>query len=449
VLAEVAAAGHCVHPIVLSGETVDTETGEIRRSTLRVACKDRRVAICPSCSYVYKTDTWILISAGLVGGKGLPSDVLSHPKVFVTLTAPGFGAVHRQTETGECHPWSQRATCVHGSSATCSRRHDDDEPMLGAPLCVDCFDYEGAVLWNASASALWHRTVVRLRQVVAATQGLSESGLRRVATIQYLKVAEFQRRGLVHLHAVIRADGADGPGSSPPAWLTTELLGEQLARLAGAVEVRSAEGVVTSWGRRFTITDLAAVDGEARRACAYLAKYATKSTVGAVSFARRFRDRTEIERAPVHDHVRQLALTAWDLGCDLDEGALKRHTHAFGFTGQLVTKSRAFSTTFGALRSTRAEHMARIGDPAVVALGAFGYAGRGYSDPRGETVARLLHSEAAELHQEARERRVEALRKDRIVPDRSRERSRDRSHDSRDGSRDRSRDDAESEADPQ
>ena len=37
VLAEVAGAGHCTHPVVLSGETVDIETGEIRRSVLRIA----------------------------------------------------------------------------------------------------------------------------------------------------------------------------------------------------------------------------------------------------------------------------------------------------------------------------------------------------------------------------------------------------------------------------
>jgi hypothetical protein len=38
------------------------------------------------------------------------------------------------------------------------------------------------------------------------------------------KVAEYQRRGLVHFHAVIRFDGPDGPTTPPPGWATTDVL---------------------------------------------------------------------------------------------------------------------------------------------------------------------------------------------------------------------------------
>lgn len=443
VLAEVSGAGHCVHPIVLSREVVDTETGEIRRSVLRIACKDRRATICPSCSYLYKTDAWILISAGLVGGKGLPDEVLAHPKVFVTLTAPSFGAVHRRTDAGDCHPHARVSTCGHGTSTRCAIHHDDADPLLGAPLCADCFDYEGAVLWNATVAALWHRTMVRLRQGVAASRGLTEAGLLKVARLNYLKVAEFQRRGLVHLHVVLRADGPSGAGSAPPAWLTTELLAHQLHHLVNHVAFRAPGGVTTSWGERVAITDLVARDGDGRRVTAYLAKYATKSTDGSVAFARRFQDRGQIERAAVHDHARQLALASWDLGEHHELGGrLRRHAHAFGFTGQLITKSQGFSTTFTALRGARATHMAGFDESGVVVLGSYAYAGRGYSDPRGETVAELLHAESVELHRAARERRVTALRD-------SRDRSRDGSHGSRDHSRDRSRGESELKSEPQ
>ena len=34
--------------------------------------------------------------------------------------------------------------------------------------------------------------------------------------MQYAKVAEYQARGLVHFHALIRLDGPDGPGSPAP-----------------------------------------------------------------------------------------------------------------------------------------------------------------------------------------------------------------------------------------
>lgn len=448
VLAEVAGAAHCAHPVVLSGETVDTETGEIRRSVLRIACKDRRAAVCPSCSYLYKTDAWILISAGLLGGKGMPSDVLGHPKLFVTLTAPSFGVVHRSTERGECHPHGGSRRCPHGTPMTCNVRHGDGDSMLGAPLCVDCFDYEGAVVWNASASALWHRTVVRLRQGVAATRGMTDAGLLKVARLNYLKVAEFQRRGLVHFHVVLRADGPDGARSEPPSWFTTELMASQVRRLVGSVAFRLPGRTVSSWGERLTITDLAAHDGDGRRVTGYLAKYSTKSTDGSAAFARRFQDRHQIESAPVHDHARRLALTAWDLGSEdgLGDERLQRHAHAFGFTGQLITKSQGFSTTFGKLRAARAAHMAGFDDAKVVSLGSYGYAGRGYSDPRGESVAELLHRETTELHRQARERRVEALTGS---PDRSRDRSRHQSRGGSQESRERSRSGAAPTVDPQ
>jgi hypothetical protein len=415
VLAEVAGAGHCTHPVVLFGETVDTETGEILPSTLRIACKDRRATICPSCSYLYKTDAWILISTGLVGGKGLPDDVAAHPRVFATLTAPSFGPVHRRTEAGGCHEHGGPRSCVHGSEFVCTTRHHDDDPALGTPLCVECFDYEDAVLWNAAASKLWHRTVVRLRQGVAATHGLSEGALLKVARLNYLKVAEFQRRGLVHFHVVLRADGPEAAATPPPGWLTTEVLAHELRRLVRTATYRAPSGICAAWGSQVSILDLAATDDESRKVSSYLAKYATKSTDGSIAFSRCFTKRSQIERSRVAPHARRMALTAWDLGGreELQDLRLRRHAHAFGFTGQLITKSQGFSTTFGSLRAARAAHMAEFGDPTSMVLGTYRYAGRGYSDPRGETVAELLHEATVELHQVARERRIEALRESR------------------------------------
>jgi len=139
-----------------------------------------------------------------------------------------------------------------------------------------------------------------------------------------------------------------------------------------------------------------------------------------------------------------MALTAWDLGGrdELADLGLRRHAHAFGFTGQLITKSQGFSTTFGSLRAARAAHMAEFGDPTSMVLGNYRYAGRGYSDPRGEAVAELLHATTVELHRDARERRVATLREPR---DDSRDDSRNGSH----RSRDHSRNDTAPEADPQ
>src|SRR5262249_4424009 len=61
---------------------------------LRIPCGNRREDICPPCSDVYKGDARQIIRSGLTGGKGIPETVATHPCVFATLTAPGFGPVH-------------------------------------------------------------------------------------------------------------------------------------------------------------------------------------------------------------------------------------------------------------------------------------------------------------------------------------------------------------------
>ena len=87
---EVELSSNCSHPIRLRGEMVNLATGEVAESALRVACKDRRRAVCPACSYLYKADAWIMVSAGLIGGKGISELVVTHPRHFVTVTAPSF-----------------------------------------------------------------------------------------------------------------------------------------------------------------------------------------------------------------------------------------------------------------------------------------------------------------------------------------------------------------------
>jgi len=130
---------------------------------LRKACGNRREAVCPPCAERYRQDAYHLIAAGLRGGKGVPDTVTDHPALFVTLTAPSFGAVHtrRLTAAGRprhCRPRRDAAICDHGVRLSCARVHDEDDPCLGEPLCLDCFDHEAAVLWNNALSELWRRT---------------------------------------------------------------------------------------------------------------------------------------------------------------------------------------------------------------------------------------------------------------------------------------------------
>ena len=167
---EVSRAGFCSKPIRLVGQIADRATGEIRSSSLTLSCKDRREILCPACSALYKTDAWILVSTGLIGGKGVPTAVSTHPRCFVTLTAPSFGSVHRQIHHGPCHDGTPQR-CRHGASLICLARHMDDDPILGSPLCAQCHYDRSAVLWNATASRLWSRFVVEIPRQLASLHG--------------------------------------------------------------------------------------------------------------------------------------------------------------------------------------------------------------------------------------------------------------------------------------
>jgi len=409
---EVELSGNCSHPIRLRGEIVNLATGEVAESALRVACKDRRRAVCPACSFLYKADAWIMVSAGLIGGKGISELVGTHPRHFVTVTAPSFGSVHTIRADGGCvrrvrSRTAEPAQCAHRQDRFCGVRHDEHDSRLGRPLCVGCFDYEGAVLWNAQASKLWNNTIQLIRRSLAEEADLVQTQLRSVAQLNYLKVAEMQRRGLVHFHAVLRADGPKSIDVDPPLWLTSELLARVVRNSVSQARATGLAAGSQQWGRVLDIRDLAHDADDARKVASYVAKYSTKTTDGTRDLAYRFRHRRQIENLSRDEHTRQLALTAWDLARrpQLASLNLREHAHAFGFTGQLITKSRHYSITFEAMRTARAQYMASLNTGEPVA-GTFYYEGRGYDDPRGTELAELFFSMQQELRHEALEARL-------------------------------------------
>jgi hypothetical protein len=411
VVDEVAGAGCCRHPVRLFATTLDRRTGELTDRTVVVGCKDRRAVLCPACAAVYQADAWQLAAAGLRGGKGVPGTVAEHPRCFVTLTAPSFGPVHsRSRDAGRPRPCRRRqraVVCPHGVLLTCNRRHGEDDPLLGRPLCPGCFGYDGAVVWNASVSLLWQRTSVALAREVARAGGVPTRRLADVLRLSYLKVVEFQRRGLVHLHVVVRADGPAGPEDSPPAWLEPDLLAGAVVAVTGRVSVpdprvrpTGAGEPTLGWGRERSVKVLATGDPET--VAAYVAKYATKMATDDPVLARRFdgrrlNGRREPLLAGVDPHLATLARTAWRLGGrpELADLNLRAHAHTLGYRGHFATKSRRYSTTFGALRQARADHSRQ----AAIEAGhgedepvdeVWRYAGRGYRTPAADRLAEAL-----------------------------------------------------------
>ena len=399
---EVRLAGNCVHPIRLRGEMVELETGEVNHRDLRVACRDRREVVCPSCSSLYQADAWILVSAGMIGGKGISSEAAEHPKLFVTLTAPSFGAVHTRRSNGSCHPpRSVISRCAHGRPHSCPLRHETGDELLGTPLCSSCFDYRGAVLWNAHASRLFAETMRQLSRRVASVGGVSRDDFVSQARINYLKVAEVQRRGLIHFHAILRLDGPEHAESPPPSWLTATLVEEQLRVLIPTVRSNGVDHESRRWGSQFDTMVIDPIDPDLGRVASYLAKYSVKTTDASLDFAYRFKNRSEIVGSKADPHRQRIALTAWDLASERDLGRLnlRLHAHAFGFTGQLITKSRGFTTSFTALRGARASYMSRS-NTHLALPGTFHYSGRGYDHPKAAQLAGVFHEMQRELRQQ-------------------------------------------------
>ncbi|WP_328639524.1 replication initiator [Streptomyces canus] len=370
ILRQLSGLGGCTHPIRLDGHRteydVDTATGEIGNvlhhldstslpaGQLLVRCNNRRTTRCPACAEVYRRDTFHLITAGLRGGKGTPEQVGTHPRVFATFTAPGFGPVHNRRTDG--HP------------CRCGLHHDQEDEALGTPLNPDTYDYEAAVLWNAHAGHLWRRFSIYLRREVAKRAGISQRRLRDHARVSFAKVAEYQKRGAVHFHAVIRIDGPGGGNTPPPAWATAELLTDAIETAASKVRV---DGPVIdgrthtfTFGRQLDVRTIRSADfndGQElteRAVAAYIAKYATKGAETATgALDRPLKFVAELAQLDISDHARQLIRTAWTLGGrkDLEHLRLRAWAHMLGFRGHFSTKSRRYSTTLGALRDARAE----------------------------------------------------------------------------------------------
>ncbi|WNM36445.1 hypothetical protein RKE30_07285 [Streptomyces sp. Li-HN-5-11] len=139
--------------------------------------------------------------------------------------APADGPDGRQAPSGpgtRSSPRGHRSQVAVGT-AVCGIRHDEQDPALGTPLAADTYDYEAAVLRNAHAGALWRRFSIYLRSIylrreVAKRAGLTQRAFRHYARVSFAKVAEYQKRGAVHFHAVTRLDGPEGGDTAPPAW---------------------------------------------------------------------------------------------------------------------------------------------------------------------------------------------------------------------------------------
>ncbi|MFI6332231.1 replication initiator [Micromonospora chersina] len=371
-LDHVRAAAGCTRPIRLAGSlyTVEPATGRLldARHTdsmpdaaIYKACGNRRATVCPTCAQTYQRDAYQLLRAGLIGGKGVPETVSRHPAVFPTFTAPSFGPVHNRTvkrhtctnrrrcdcRPDPCHARRDTGLCPHGRPAVCWARHEPADMVLGQPLCLDCYDHDHQVVWNLFAGELWRRTKqaaerwlaqLARRRGIPPVELVTPSGkVRKVAPVRlsHGKAAEFQARGAVHFHALVRLDGVDPHDPSavvpPPAGFTAADLDAAIRHAAAQVDYTTPshpdrpEGWHIVWGTQLDIRVITLTGhGEVTDSmvAGYLAKYATKSTEATGHRSTRLDADTIGDYAdPDGDHTARLIDACWRIGRPTDTPA--------------------------------------------------------------------------------------------------------------------------------
>lgn len=166
---------------------------------------------------------------------------------MLTLTAPSFGKVHRVAKAG-------RRT----QSCSCGSWHDPttDEHLRGLPIDQDEYDYLGQVDWNASSGRLWDATRSRLRAFLPS--------------LEFAAVREWQARGALHLHVLIRLGVADAKKVS------VDRTGKRthvpaVEELVRSVSSHSDLGVAVNWGSNVDCRPIRA-DESTGRAVWYLTK---------------------------------------------------------------------------------------------------------------------------------------------------------------------------------
>jgi hypothetical protein len=249
-------------------------------------------------------------------------------------------------------------------------------------------------------------------------------------------VAEFQRRGAIHFHAVIRLDAATDcrcPGclAPPPAPFTAALLEEALHQAVPVVRVPcpplddGGPGRYARWGEQLDVRNITRDDQEgelsAEQVAGYVAKYATKATESFGSgLDRRLTDDDldHLDKLPAH--VAGLVRACWELDGrpELERLRLRAWAHMLGFGGHWSTKSRRYSTTMGVLRRARVafakRRRARAGipldvwdrpedDQAAIVVASWTFVGAGYETEGERWLALSAAARAREQREVARE----------------------------------------------
>lgn len=218
-------------------EAEDHSTGQCSRPYevqpgLFIRCKSRVKSKCVSCAELYRGDWAAIARSGIFDGP-----VEKYAFYLLTLTAPSFGRVHTVS----------RSLDARARLCGCGLTHTAHEGGLrGVPLDPASYDYGAQVAWNRDSGTLWDRTRRRLRD--------------RWDSVEYFIVREWQERGALHAHVLVRISRSQAP---------SDLVLGEIAR--SAVAASNIDGSIVGWGEQ-SKCDSFRVDGDGAKTIWYLSK---------------------------------------------------------------------------------------------------------------------------------------------------------------------------------
>ena len=176
------------------------------------------------------------------------------------------------------------------------------------------------MIWNNLLGELWRRTMIYLPRKLAKLTGMTQERLHELVRVSYAKVSEYQRRGLVHLHPVIRLDRRmptyrKGEIRAPDKRFTTGLLEQALREAVVDVKAMVPDelgGGEVRWGKQLDVEQLSNDEDERRQRASYLAKYSSKSTEQAGGLLHTI-TAEEVEHVKIREHPRRYMLAAHKL----------------------------------------------------------------------------------------------------------------------------------------
>lgn len=330
--------GECERPNRMELRTY-LSNGQVEVKTVYLRCNSRLATQCPSCSALYVGDVKAVTRAGLMAQPGGSSPSVT----FITLTAPG-GSVFGHTHSANSRRSKKGKRYVQ--RCKCGKYHRPDSTALGTPVNAGTFRYDLVTSFNASASRLFSVTLQKLARVM---------GLDKPPAVE--RTVEYQVRGLVHFHALVRAE------------VTQEMLDLVVSggtNPATGRPIRPVKSNGWGWGPQCKADRF---DGDDPRLGSYITKmcaYATKAVAESIG---------DVAKNDFTSHPARLRRAARKTCvCSSDEAAefckvanpdlphkhiCRRHRLAergLGFRGHVFAVSRSWPSSLGKVRAVRRAH---------------------------------------------------------------------------------------------